>query len=112
VPVFLTRQVFIKVAPEATILLSAKVTSATKAALLMQPGGLVGIGVSGVEVALACADGVSVAMDASVTITAWVAVRVGAAVSTGVCALQAEITNAKNIKITSKIFFIKTPLYL
>ena len=52
--------------------LSATVTSATKAALLVQSAGLVGMGVSGVAVAvLASADGVgcaSVAVGASVAV--------------------------------------------
>ena len=61
------------------MLLSSTVTSETKAALLVQSAGLVGMGVSGVGVALACSSGVSVAtiaMVASVAGAAWVSVSV------------------------------------
>jgi hypothetical protein len=88
--------------------LSAMVTSVTKAALLMQSAGLVGMGVSGVGVMLACAEGVSVVADASVAVAAWVAVRVGAAVSTAVCPPQAEISNTRKRKTTGKFFLIQT----
>jgi len=70
VPVFLMRHVFVKAVPEGIMSLSAMVTSWTKAALLVQSGGLVGMGVSGVEVALACTEGVSVAVGASVAVAA------------------------------------------
>jgi hypothetical protein len=88
--------------------LSEMVTSATKAALLVQSAVLVGIGVSGVRVALACSGGDSVRVGDSVAGGACVAVGVGAAVSTGVCALQAEIINTRKRKTTSKFFFITT----
>jgi hypothetical protein len=114
VPVFLTRQVFVKLVPAGTISLSAMVTSATKAALLVQSGELVGMGVSGVAVALACADGVSVAVvmtvGASVAIAARVSVTVGTAVSAGDRAPQAEVINTTKRQTTNNFFLIKTSI--
>jgi hypothetical protein len=83
------------------------VTSATKAALLVQSGGLVGMGVSGVGVALACAEGISVAVGISIKTAVWVAVGVGAAVSTGACAPQAEVINTRKRKTSAKFFLIR-----
>jgi hypothetical protein len=86
------------------------VTSATKDALLVHPGELVGMGVSGVDVGLACVDGVSVAVGASVAVDvgARVCVMVGVTVSTGARAPQAEVINAIKMKITSDFFLMET----
>jgi hypothetical protein len=88
------------------------VTSATKAALLVQSGELVGMGVSGVGVTLACADGVSVAVGTSVAVAARVSVSItaGAAVSTGDCAPHAEVINTTKRKTTSMFFLIKASI--
>jgi hypothetical protein len=102
VPVFLTRQVFVKVVPEGILLLSGMVTSATKAALLVQSGELVGMGVSGMGVELACTDGVFVAVGI------WVSVKVGVMVSTEVRVPQAEVINTRKRKITSNFFLMGT----
>jgi hypothetical protein len=113
VPVFLTRHVFVKVVPAGTISLSAIVTSATKAALLVQSGELVGRGVSGVGVALASTDGVSVAVGLSVAVATRVSVTVGAtgvAVSVGDCLPQAEVINTRKRKTTSNFSLIKASL--
>jgi hypothetical protein len=110
--VFLTRQVFVKVELAGTMLLSEIVTSVTKTALLVQSGGLVGMGVSGVGVWLGCSNGGSMAVGASVVAAAWVCVggAVAVAVSAGVGVLHAEINNIKKRQITSNILFIKNLL--
>ena len=50
VPVFVTRQVLVKVVSPTISVLSGMVTSVTNEALLVQPGSLVGLGGSGVAV--------------------------------------------------------------
>jgi tetratricopeptide (TPR) repeat protein len=96
------------------ISLSATVTSVTKAALLTQSAGLVGMRGCVVGVSLACAVGVSVpsgalvAVGVSVVAAAWVFVWVDAAVSTGACAPQADIISTRKIRVTGKFFLIKT----
>jgi hypothetical protein len=113
VPVFLTRQVFVKSVLAGTISLSAMVTSATNAALFVQSGKLVGMGVSGVAAALASVGGISaVAVGASVATAGWVAVGGGAAVSTGVCVPQAEVIDTRKRKTTVKFFIIQTSFVL
>jgi hypothetical protein len=84
------------------------VTSATNAALLVQSGELVGMGVSGVEVALASTGGISVAAGVSVAVATRVSVKVGVTVSAGVCAPQAEVINTRKRKTTGKFFLIQT----
>ena len=101
------RQVFVKSVLGAMSSLSAMVTSATKAALLVQSGGLVGMGVSGVGVALACVEGTSVAVGISTKTAVWVAVGVGAAVSTGACVPQAEVINTRKRKTSAKFVLIR-----
>jgi hypothetical protein len=88
------------------------VTSATKAARLVQSGELVGMGVSGVVVALTWTDGVSVAVGASIAVAARVSVSItaGTAVSTGDCAPHAEVINTTKRKTTSDFFLIKTSI--
>jgi hypothetical protein len=89
--------------------LSGMVTSATKAALLVQFGSLVGTGVSGVGGTLTCADGVFVAAGIWVAAVTSVFAGVdGVKVSTGDCAPQAESVIARQTKLTSNIFLIKT----
>jgi hypothetical protein len=89
------------------------VTSATKDALFVQPGALVGMGVCGVEVALASTEGVSVAVGgASVTVSVGAAVSVMGAVaaSVGACAPQAEVSRTTKSKIALNVFFMQTSL--
>jgi hypothetical protein len=83
----------------------------TKAALFVQSAGLVGMGVSGVVVALASTDGVdgvSAAVGASVTVATRVSGVIGTAVSMGACVPQAGIVHTRKIKTTSNFFLIKT----
>jgi len=90
---------------------SGMVTSAIKEALFVQSGELVGMGVSGVEVAPDSADGVSVAVGAlvAVDVATRVSVVVGVTVSTGARAPQAEVINTIKRKITSDFFLMETP---
>jgi len=79
-------------------------------------GGLVGMGVSGVEVALACTEGVSVAVGASVAVAVAVATsvsaKVGVTVSTGACAPQAEVVSTRKRKMTSNFLLMETSFLL
>ena len=116
VPVFLTRQVLVKIVLATTLLLSGIVTSVTKDALLVQSGELVGKGVAETEVALACTDGVSVgvcvtvgvSVTVSVAVTTILAVVVGVLVSVRVCGAQAEVNKIIKRKIARNIFFMET----
>ena len=125
VPVLLTRQVFVKIVPPATLVLSGMVTSATKEALLVQSGTLVGrdrsvVGVSAaaegvVDVAVAEVSG-SGALDVSVTAGASVmdisavatgpSVAVTVAVSAAACPLQADETSASRAVTTNSFLII------
>jgi hypothetical protein len=89
--------------------LSATVTSATKAALLVQSGALVGMGVSGVDVALSGAGRISVAVGLAVAV-ACVSVWVGVTTSAVGFAPQAEVSITRKRKTISKFFLIKTSL--
>ena len=125
VPVLLMRHVLVKAVPPATLVLSGIVTSATKEALLVQSGALVGrdgstVGVcaaSGVDdVAVADTSGeggadVSVIAGGSVTDTSAVAtgdsVAVTVAVSTSACPPpQADKTSAIRAVTTNSFLII------
>jgi hypothetical protein len=69
VPVLLMRQVFVKVVPPATLVLSGMVISVTKEALFVQSGGLVGKGVPTVGVAVGNVAEVSVTVGSAVNIS-------------------------------------------
>jgi len=88
------------------------VTSVTKDALLVQSDELVGKGVTGVKVALACTDGVSVALGVSVSVsvavTTIVTVMVSVLVSAEACSPQAEVSKIIKGKITRNIFLMET----
>jgi hypothetical protein len=112
VPVFLTRQVFVKVVPAPIAVLSGMVTSATNAALFVQSGALVGMGVPDVGVESGCVveAEVSVAMEfsgAGVSVAAGASVSVGleAGDSVDVCPPQAASVIAIN-DITINSFLI------
>jgi len=109
VPVLLTRQVLVNFVPPAIFVLSGMVTSATKEALLVQSGALVGrdvptvgVAVNGVEdvtvaeVSAGNGVNVSVVTGASVmeisAVGTWVSVSVNGdvAVAAGTCPLQAD----------------------
>jgi hypothetical protein len=62
-------------------------------------------------VALACAGGVSVAVDASVAVATRVSVKVGVTVSTGACLPQAEVINIIKRKITCNLFLMETSFH-
>src|SRR6266487_3571787 len=88
VPLLLTRQVFVKLIPASTLVLSGIVTSITKDALFVQSGIFVGRGVSAVGVN--CAD---VASAVSVFVTKGVSVfDVGDSISVGVCVSEEGVT--------------------
>jgi len=95
VPVFLTRQVFVKFCAGRHTAIIRNSHIRDEAALLVQSGELVGMGVSGVGVAIACTVGVFVAVATRVS------VKVGVTVSTEVRAPQAEVINTRKRKITS-----------
>ena len=90
VPVFLIRQVLVKVTSVLTGVLSGMVTSMTKVALFVQPGTLVGMGVSGVMVIVGEVVGVSVDVGDSVLGLGVVSVMTGVAASSGDFPPQAE----------------------
>jgi len=110
VPVLLIRQVLVNASPALTLLLSGMVTSATKDALLVQSGALVGRGGSGVAEGVSGLAGDSVAAGASVAGTSvavevWISVEVGAGGDSVDCPLQAERITV-NSKVTLNSFLI------
>jgi hypothetical protein len=120
VPVFLICQVLVKALPASTTLLSGIVTSATKDALFVQPGSLVGLGAEDVAVTSGVADGAATTSVAPVTgaSVAGAAVAIddgavgdGTAVSVEACPPQAESVNAINKVITDSFFAIMNLLY-
>src|SRR5512140_3926895 len=108
------RQVLVKILPPATFVSSGTVISATKDALLVQSGGLVGATVPTVGVALAgvplgWAVSVSVAAGAAV-VTAiaaagWVSVAASVAVGEAPRPLQADKVNTIN-RVTMNSFLV------
>jgi hypothetical protein len=92
VPVFLTAQVLVKMDVARTELLSGTVTSATKDALFVQSGELVGLGVAGVAVTVGGAAGVSRETSASVDVGAVVSVDGAVVAATGGVASSEGLT--------------------
>jgi hypothetical protein len=122
VPVLLTRQVLAKGVPATMGVLSGMVTSVTKAALLVQFGSLVGLGVVGVEVVpggdcvpavavvsvvvgvAACVTGASVG--AVVAVGACVFVDVATGISVEACALHPARTIVVSMKAMANLLKI------
>jgi hypothetical protein len=107
------RHVFVKAVLEAMLVLSGKVTSATKAARLAQSGALVGIGMSTVNVGTISTACVSVAVGG---ISVGAAVCTGGLVTTGEVgsaafgAPQAEAVSIVMTRINSSFFFMEASL--
>ena len=109
VPLLLTRQVFVKLIPASTLVLSGIVTSITKDALFVQSGIFVGRGVSAVAVnsgngvaKVSVAIGVSVIWAGkSVWVGDWVSVDVDmAATNAAAVELRIELADAKGNRMT------------
>jgi hypothetical protein len=119
VPVFLTRQVLVKIVPPTTSLLSGIVTSCTNEALFVQSGEFVGPDGLGVEVSAGCvadvvsevgALGVSVTVGATVVVgdavALWVSVEIGTAVSVEAPPPQAESITAMRVATMNSFLVI------
>lgn len=105
VPVFFTRQVFVKGELALIGLLSGIVTSSTKLALLVQSGELVGMGVSAVG-ALVSSVGCGVAVGVRLAVGAEVSVGADVAVSVAGCVPHDTTVNAIAKYIARNVFFM------
>src|SRR5436309_2696837 len=121
VPLLLTRQVFVKLIPASTLVLSGIVTSITKDALFVQSGIFVGRGVSAVAVnsgngvaKVSVAIGVSVIWAGkSVWVGDWVSVDVDMAGCAVACGLQLErITVISEATMNSFLIILTSSSFL